>query len=100
LNTDESLCLATLARELREESEAIAAALEALEADGQPVHRRIINQAEWVASLTEAAMRVNATLFEGIPDETDRKAMLELDDSLRSQLKTLRKVLALPRRDG
>ncbi len=100
MNTDGSLDLEALVRELREQAEGVAVALEAVEADGQPVHPVIINQAEWSASLAEAAMGVNASIFEATPDEAGRKRMLELDDALRSHLKVLRKVLALPRRQG
>ncbi len=100
MNTEGKLRFEALISRAEEQSEALAAALKALEADGQPVHQGIINQTEWIVSLTEAAMGLNATLFEGILDETERKRMLELDDALRSQLKALRKVLALPRREG
>ena len=100
MNTDDIRSLETLARELRERAEAVAAALEVMQAEGQAVHPVVIQQAEWVASLTEAAMRVNASIFEADPDEAGRQRMLALDDALRSQLKTVKKVLQLPRREG
>jgi len=100
LNMERKLDIKSLSQDIQEHSIRLTASLEAIKAEGSAVDTEILHQLEWIVSLTEAALGVNATTFEAITDEAAKKQMLELDDALRSQLKTLNKLLALPRRKG
>ncbi|KKL91649.1 hypothetical protein LCGC14_1892580 [marine sediment metagenome] len=100
MNMEEHLDLRNFAEEIKAQSIRLTASLEEIIAEGAAVDPEIVHQMEWMVSLTEAALKVNATAFEAIPDEAAKKQMLELDDALRSQLSTLRKLLELPRREG
>jgi len=92
--------LETWVTEIKKSAEELASDFEDLVAEGHPVHQVIHDTGERFVGLLEFALRDNATLFEARPDDAERKLRLELDDSLRLQLNTIRKLLKLPTREG
>lgn len=100
MNTEAIKVLEIWAREIREEAEAFAASVEDLIAEGLPVHQVLVDQGKRVTGDMELAMEENATLFEASLDDAERKIRLEIDEAFRLRLKTIRKLLQLPRREG
>ncbi len=88
--------LESLVRDIREQGEALAATVEGLRAEGQPVDQELFDRGKRIARELEEVMQLNATVFEARPDPAERKLRLAFDDACRVQAEAIKALLQLP----